>query len=198
MPTRSPRSRRPAAVPARPRSPHRVVSSGAPLGAPIDAGTVRYVFAVAMKYVRDEDAAWDVTQNALLAAHRHRDSFRGDSAYSTWLYRIAATSALMFLRQRRRRSREVLAPSSTEPSPLDLAPAATPTPEDALADHQLVAAMRAAVAGLGDKYPAVFWMRYGEGRSETEIARRLGASLPAVKTRAHRALLAARRSLDAG
>ena len=76
---------RPSHLRPRPRSPHRVVSSGAPLGAPIDAGTVRYVFAVAMKYVRDEDAAWDVTQNALLAAHRHRDSFRGDSAYSTWL-----------------------------------------------------------------------------------------------------------------
>ena len=67
-----------------------------------------YVFAVAMKYVKDEDAAADVTQDALLLAHRHRAKFRGDSRYSTWLYRIAASAALMYLRQHRRRAREVL------------------------------------------------------------------------------------------
>src|SRR5690606_17264238 len=59
-----------------------------------------YVFAVAMKYVKNEVDAEDVTQDALLLAHRHRDSFRGDARYGTWLYRVAATTALMFLRSR--------------------------------------------------------------------------------------------------
>ena len=67
-----------------------------------------YVFAVAMKYLKDEDAAEDVTQDALLLAHRHRGSFRGTSRFSTWLYRVAATTALMHLRSRRRRGEEVL------------------------------------------------------------------------------------------
>ncbi|HUQ41078.1 MAG TPA: sigma factor-like helix-turn-helix DNA-binding protein, partial [Candidatus Limnocylindrales bacterium] len=44
-----------------------------------------------------------------------------------------------------------------------------------------------AVAKLGAKYPAVFWKRYGEGRTETEIAKELGLSVAAVKTRAFRA-----------
>jgi len=48
-----------------------------------------------------------------------------------------------------------------------------------------------AVAALGAKYPAVFWKRYGEGRTETEIARELGLSVAAVKTRAFRARQAA-------
>ena len=65
----------------------------------------QYVFSVAMKYLKDEDAAEDVTQDALLLAHRHRDSFRGDSRFSTWLYRVAATTALMYLRKQRRRRR---------------------------------------------------------------------------------------------
>src|SRR6266550_1387987 len=69
-----------------------------------------YVRSVAMKYVRDEQDAEDVTQDALLLAHRYRDSFRGDSRYSTWLYRVTATAALMFLRRQRRLSREI--PSS--------------------------------------------------------------------------------------
>ena len=41
------------------------------------------------------------------------------------------------------------------------------------------------------KYPAVFWKRYGEGRTETEIAKELGLSIAAVKTRAFRARQAA-------
>ena len=48
-----------------------------------------------------------------------------------------------------------------------------------------------AVARLGTKYPAVFWKRYGEGRTETEIAKELGVSVAAVKTRAFRARQAA-------
>ena len=67
-----------------------------------------YAFSVAMKYVKDEHAAADIAQEALLLAHRHRHSFRGDSRYTTWLYRIAATTALMHLRKAKRRKREVL------------------------------------------------------------------------------------------
>src|SRR5262252_882256 len=84
-----------------------------------------YVFSVAMKYVKDEDAAADVAQEALLLAHRHRDSFRGDSLFTTWLYRVTATTALMYLRRQRRLGREVLASTSVEddgPSWLDSVP----------------------------------------------------------------------------
>src|SRR5215470_5602194 len=74
--------------------------------------TRAYVRSVAMKYVRDEQDAEDVTQDALLLAHRYRDSFRGESRYSTWLYRVTATAALMFLRKQRRLAREVAASGS--------------------------------------------------------------------------------------
>src|ERR1044071_8250889 len=69
--------------------------------------TRAYVKSVAMKYVRNEIDAEDVTQDALLLAHRYRDSFRGESRYSTWLYRVTATAALMFLRRQRRLAREI-------------------------------------------------------------------------------------------
>src|SRR6266542_120255 len=61
-----------------------------------------FVYGVAMKYMKDEEKAHDVTQDALLLAYRHRGSFRGDSRLTTWLYRIAATTALMHLRKDRR------------------------------------------------------------------------------------------------
>src|SRR5262245_8161322 len=66
-----------------------------------------YVFSVAMKYVKDEDEAADVAQEAMLLAYRHRASFRGDSRFTTWLYRVAATTALMHLRKKRRMPKEL-------------------------------------------------------------------------------------------
>jgi len=164
-----------------------------------DAETRNYVFSVAMKYVKDEDAAADVAQDALLLAHRHRASFRGDSLFSTWLYRIAATSALMYLRRRRRLSRELPASGATDEegtAMLDARPDPHASPEDTAAGDELMARLRAGIHRLGDKYEDIFWMRYLEGYTETEIAERLGLSLATVKTRAHRAKQAARAHLE--
>ena len=156
--------------------------------------TRAYVRSIAMKYVHNEQDAEDVTQDAMLLAHRYRDAFRGDSRYSTWLYRVTATAALMFLRKQRRQAREI--PSSGTSVDDDATPwlerVAAPTDLRAeviaRADLGVVAA---AVSQLGSKYPAVFWKRYGEGRTETEIAKELGVSVAAVKTRAFRARQAA-------
>lgn len=155
--------------------------------------TRAYVRSVALKYVRDEQDAEDVTQDAMLLAHRYRDSFRGESRYSTWLYRVTATAALMFLRKQRRLSREMPASGSVDDEGTGLlerqaAPGDLCSEVIARAESNTVAD---AVAALGAKYPAVFWKRYGEGRTETEIAKELGLSIAAVKTRAFRARQAA-------
>jgi RNA polymerase sigma-70 factor, ECF subfamily len=155
--------------------------------------TRAYVRSVAMKYVRDEQDAEDVTQDAMLLAHRYRDSFRGESRYSTWLYRVTATAALMFLRRQRRLAREMPASGTVDEDGtalLERQPAATDVSGEAIARSE-VGTVAEAVAKLGAKYPAVFWKRYGEGRTETEIATELGISVAAVKTRAFRARQAA-------
>jgi len=157
--------------------------------------TRAYVRSIAMKYVHDDQDAEDVTQDAMLLAHRYRDSFRGDARYSTWLYRVTATAALMFLRKQRRLSREIPA-SGTGASEDDGTPwlERVASPSDLRAEviaRADLGAVAEAVAKLGAKYPAVFWKRYGEGRTETEIAKELGVSVAAVKTRAFRARQAA-------
>ena len=168
----------------------------APERSDVDLDRTRaYVRSVAMKYVRNEQDAEDVTQDAMLLAHRYRDSFRGDSRYSTWLYRVTATAALMFLRKQRRLAREVPASHAgtvdEDGTPwLERVPAATDLRAEMIARTDL-SAIAEAVAKLGAKYPAVFWKRYGEGRTETEIAKELGVSVAAVKTRAFRARQAA-------
>lgn len=156
-----------------------------------------YCFAVAMKYMKDEEAAADVAQDALLLAHRHRGSFRGASRYSTWLYRIASTTALMHLRKKRRTSKEVPAPTLAEGgAPLaEERDVSAADPESQVANSQAIGVVKRRLGELGDKYQRIFWMRYLEGYTEAEIAKRLQLNLSTVKTRAHRARVAVREAL---
>jgi len=146
-----------------------------------------FVFSVAMKYMKDEERAKDVTQDALLLAYRHRDSFRGDSRFTTWLYRIAATTSLMHLR------RERSAPLMQSMSPDDEdrregeVRATAASPEEQWASTEAVELAGRRLADMGDKYGTIFAMRFLEGYSESEIARKLALNVSTVKTRAYRA-----------
>lgn len=60
----------------------------------------RHVFAICMRMVRDFALAEDLTQEAFLQVHRRIASFRGDSAFTTWLHRLAVNTVLMHLRKR--------------------------------------------------------------------------------------------------
>lgn len=155
-----------------------------------------YVFSVAMKYMKDEDAADDVAQDALILAHRHRDSFRGDSRFSTWLYRVAATTALMHLRKKRRISREIPWSGRDDEGPALAERRVDPGPEGDVGNTEAMGLIRDRLGALGDKYEPIFWMRYLEGYTETEIASQLDLTLATVKTRAHRARVAVREHLE--
>jgi RNA polymerase sigma-70 factor (ECF subfamily) len=166
----------------------------------LDARARSYARAIAYRFVKDDDAADDVDQEAMRLAFRHMASFRGDSAFSTWLYRVTTTAALMYLRRQRRLSREVLASADRDEGGgawLENLPAIARRSDDALADDELCARAERRIERLGPKYGPVFTMRYRDGYSETEIASRLGLSLATVKTRAHRAKVAAREALAA-
>lgn len=154
-----------------------------------------FVYGVALRYMKDEERAHDVTQDALLLAYRHRHSFRGDARFTTWLYRIAATTALMHLRQSRRRPvvDSLDDDERTEEGPRD----EVATPEERWAFTEALALAGAHLAELGDKYDRIFAMRFVEGYSETEIARQLRLNVSTVKTRAYRARAHLRRQLRA-
>ncbi len=160
-----------------------------------------YVYAVAMKYLKDEDEAADVAQDALLNAFRHRASFRGDSRFTTWLYRVAATTALMHLRKKRRARAAFPAPEVSGDGELadltaDLA-AGGPSPEDEAAAHEALTLAGKRLSALGDKYGPIFKMRFADGYSESEIAEELELNVATVKTRAYRARAALREEIAA-
>lgn len=146
-----------------------------------------FVFAVAMKMMKDEDKAHDVTQDALLLAYRHRDTFKGESRFTTWLYRIATTTALMHLRKERHQPRlasleaEAATLSYIEPASLNA------TPEESVASAQAVRLASQHLDEMGDKYGMIFTKRFFDGYTETEIASDLDLNVATVKTRAFRA-----------
>ena len=150
--------------------------------APLASADRAFVYAVVRRILRDEDAAADVTQDALLLAHRHRDQFRGESAHRTWLYRIAVTTALGHLRKQRRRREELMADGA---SPAGELADPRPSPEAAVAAGELAGAMAEALDGVSPGHRQVFLLRMGDW-SETEIARRVGISVANVKIRTHR------------
>ena len=154
-----------------------------------------FVYGVAMKYMKDEEKAHDVTQDALLLAYRHRASFRGDSRFTTWLYRIAATTALMHLRKDRRVP-QLQSIDADETPDADEPRGETATPEEQWASSEAVQIAGDRLARLGDKYGQIFAMRFVEGYSESEIARKLSLNVATVKTRAYRARAHLKRELQ--
>ncbi len=151
-----------------------------------------FVLAVTRRFLHDPDEAGDATQDALLRAFRKRNTFRGDSSLTTWLYRIAATTALMRLRQRRPERNAPLL-DDHEHETLGRGPA--PTPEQVAAARETLTQCARVVAAMSAKYRDVFVLYFVEGRSEADIARRLGLARATVKTRAHRARTYLRRRL---
>jgi RNA polymerase sigma-70 factor, ECF subfamily len=155
-----------------------------------------FVYGVAMKYMKDEEKAHDVTQDAMLLAYRHRDSFRGDSRFTTWLYRIAATTALMHLRKDRRLPLLTSIDGAANDSDSTDEPRnEESTPEEQWASSEAIELAGERLAEMGDKYGQIFSMRFVEGYSESEIARRLSLNVATVKTRAYRARAHLRKEL---
>jgi RNA polymerase sigma-70 factor, ECF subfamily len=148
-----------------------------------------FVYAVARRIVGSREDADDVTQEALLLAFRHRDAFRGDSKYRTWLYRIASTTALGLLRKRRR-SREELTPAPIE------RPDGARSPEDELAEAESIDLIQRSLRRLAPKYRDVMLARADS--SEVETAAKLGISVANVKVRAHRARKQLKQLIEAG
>ena len=158
------------------------------------------MLAVARRYLRGEDDARDVVQEALLSAFRGIARFDADAKLSTWLHRIVVNCALMKLRTRRRRPEESiddLLPSFDEQGAfvhgvVDWDAPATETLVERRQTRQIV---RRCIDRLPESYRALLILRDIEERDTDETAELLGLTVSAVKSRLHRARQALRELL---
>jgi RNA polymerase sigma-70 factor, ECF subfamily len=152
------------------------------------------VFRLAGRLTSETDAP-DVLQETFLQVYRHLPSFRGDSLFRTWLYRITTNAALMYRRARRRRPAEPLdafLPRFDAHGALDATPAELQVAShaDELLDRQFLAERaREVIARLPDLYRDAFVLRDLEDMPTEEVAQALGVSPATVRQRVHRARL---------
>ena len=149
------------------------------------------MLAVARRFVRDDDAARDVVQDAFLSAFRAIRSFDGHAQISTWLHRIVVNAALMRLRTRQRRpeqSIEPLLPTFQEDGHHVEPVVSWAESGDRLLERlETRTLVRAAIADLPETHRVVLMMRDIEDLSTKEAADALAISENAVKLRLHRA-----------
>jgi RNA polymerase sigma-70 factor (ECF subfamily) len=157
------------------------------------------IYGLALRMTRHPEDAEDILQETFIRAFEHLPSFREESSFSTWLFRIATNAALMKLR--RERSAEIY--SLDQPAP-DLDPMEmtrdvedwAPNAEEMMEAEELRQLLEDAVGELPEIYRAVFILRDIEGLPAKEVARILDLSVPAVKSRLLRARLFLRERLS--
>ena len=146
------------------------------------------------RYVHDPNEALDVSQEAFLKAYRALPNFRGESAFYTWLYRIAINTAKNFLVAQDRRPPD---------SDIDVADAEQfngltnlkemATPERLLLSSELERTIAAALEELPDDLRTAITLRELEGMSYEEIAQTMSCPVGTVRSRIFRA----REAIDA-
>jgi len=152
------------------------------------------VFRLACRLTSETDAP-DILQETFLQVHRHLPSFRGESQFGTWLYRIATNAALMHRRASARRPSEPLdhflprfderGRHAATPAELQVVSRA-----DELLDRQFLAGKaRDVIARMPDIYRDAFVLRDLEEMSTADVARALDIEPAAVRQRVHRARL---------
>ncbi|NMO13463.1 sigma-70 family RNA polymerase sigma factor [Pyxidicoccus fallax] len=159
------------------------------------------VYGLALRMTRSEADAAEITQDTFLSAYQHLKDFRGDAAFGSWVHRIAANHALMRLRHRRvaqAAEQELQGPEFTERGSLAEYPQSdwSRDAEGKALDAELGSAIQQATERLPQGYREVFLLKDVDGLSYEQISEVTGDSIPAIKSRLHRARLALREAID--
>jgi RNA polymerase sigma-70 factor (ECF subfamily) len=178
-----------------------------PAAAPLTADRVfrdyaPRVYNLARRMLGNDADAEDVTQDVLLQVVRKLDTFRGEAAFPTWLHRVTVNAALAHRRKRAARQAHqsgepldaVLEDGAGHPHPRSMRPWSV-SPDQPVLDAEAHEVIERAVAGLPEVYRDVYVLADVEGLPNAEIADLLRLSVPAVKSRLHRARLMMRDAL---
>jgi RNA polymerase sigma-70 factor, ECF subfamily len=148
------------------------------------------VYRTVRSILRNEGEVEDAMQQAWLQVYLHLGEFAGNSAFSTWLVRIAANEALQRLR---RRTPLAAVPDEAEEEIVDTR---ADDPEERAGSREAVRLVERAVDQLPAHYRSVFMLRDIEGLSTADTASALGIGEEAAKVRLHRARAMLRETLS--
>ena len=144
------------------------------------------------RMVRDVDLVPDIAQETFIRAYRALPQFRGESAFYTWLYRIAVNTAKKSLMELKRdplvtESARAGRDEDDENPRVENEPSDAATPDAVLASKQIAAAVNFAVEALSDDLRQAITLREIEGLSYEEIAALMNCPIGTVRSRIFRA-----------
>jgi len=151
------------------------------------------------RYVSDQSEALDITQEAFLKAYRAIGKFRGDSAFYTWLYRIAINTAKNYLVAQSRRPLETdidQQPPEQVEGPGRQSLRENATPENLLLRDEIETTVFSAIEALPEDLRTAITLRELEGLSYEEIALAMGCPVGTVRSRIFRAREAINNKLE--
>jgi len=159
------------------------------------------VYRLAIRITGNEQDAEEVVQDALWTAARKIDTFKGESQFGSWLYRITANTAYQKLRSRHAKRQEIsweeLLPTFNEQGEhVEPVQDWSARAEEPALQTELRSVLTTAINDLPGDYRTAFLLHDVEGLSNPEIAETLHISLPAVKSRIHRSRLFLRQRLS--
>ncbi len=156
------------------------------------------VMSLALRFTRNQEDAEEVMQDVFTTVYRKIDGFRGQSAFSSWLYRIVVNAAFMKLRKRKQTqtvSIDDISPTMKQYC-IDREAFNGSYSQNVAVSHEMQAVIQNAVNRLPDQYRAVFVLRDVDGLSNQETGEILNLSIPAVKSRLHRSRIMLRKKLQ--
>ena len=140
------------------------------------------------RYVRDSAEVFDVTQEAFIKAYRALPNFRGDSAFYTWLYRIAINTAKNYLAaQARRPPSDDIDSETAEQMDAGVRLKEYATPERLLLKDEIARTIKAAIDDLPEDLRTAITLRELDGLSYDEIAKAMECPIGTVRSRIFRA-----------
>ena len=154
-----------------------------------DALVTKYrgrVYSMIYSLVQNESDAWDIAQDAFVKAWRALPTFKQDSSFYTWLYRIAHNCAYDFLRKRKFDSAGEFDDNRADHHPdptAEAVPHEFVRPDKAMANAELGARIRKAVAQLSEDHRTAILLREVEGLQYDEIAEIMKSSIGTVMSR---------------
>ena len=155
------------------------------------------IYNLTLRMVGNPEDALDLSQEAFLNAWKGLGSFKGDSAFSTWLYRLASNACLDFLRSKKRRQDTTGSPLSLDDEEAPPPPADDSNrPDLQLERKERIQALHRALDGLPVHHRQILVMRELSGLSYQEISDTLNLDLGTVKSRLTRARLALKKILS--
>ena len=143
------------------------------------------LISTAFKFVRDIQISEDIVQDSFIKAFKALESFREDSSFYTWIYRITVNTSKNFLVSKKRKS-ELLNSDLSEEASYEIEPVETYSPEDLLQATQLKKVITDTIDQLGEDTRTALTLRELDGLSYEQIADVVNCPVGTVRSRIFR------------